>query len=119
MLTGSTDKKVKSFGFDHFIHLWNDERETQKQVNEFIEYLIAEGYLQPTNGTYPVLSLTNKAVTVLLGEETVWQKERIQVRQIIADHKLFDILRQLRREIATAGKISSFTLFFLIKHYVK
>lgn len=111
VLTGSTDKKVKSFGFDHLSTYGMMKEKTQKQVNEFIEYLIAEGYLQPTNGTYPVLSLTNKAVTVLLGEETVWQKERIQVRQIIADHKLFDILRQLRREIATAEKVPPYIIF--------
>ncbi|KQL51175.1 ATP-dependent DNA helicase RecQ [Heyndrickxia shackletonii] len=111
VLTGSNDKKINSFGF-HQLSTYGIMREkTQKDVNEFIDYLTAEGYLRPTDGAYPVLMITNKGINVLIGGEKVFKKEKIQVKRLAQDNPLFEDLRQLRREIASIEKIPPYIIF--------
>lgn len=111
VLTGSANQKIKSFGLDKLSTYGIMKERTQKDVNEFIDFLTAEGYLRPTDGAYPVLMLTNKAVKVLLGEKTVMKKEKLQVKQLVEDHALFDRLRQLRKEIAASEKVPPYIIF--------
>ncbi|QQZ09274.1 DNA helicase RecQ [Heyndrickxia vini] len=111
VLTGSSDKKIRSFGFNKLSTYGIMKDRTQKEVNELIDFLTAEGYLRPTDGQFPVLLLTNQAVEVLRGESIVSRKERIQVKQIIEDNQLFEQLRQLRKEIADKEKVPPYIIF--------
>lgn len=111
VLTGSADKKIISFGFNQLTTYGIMRDRTQKDVNELIDYLTAEGYLRPTDGQYPVLMLTNLAVDVLRGEIKVLRKEKIKVKQIIEDNQLFEQLRMLRREIAEQEKVPPYIIF--------
>ncbi|MBL5768950.1 hypothetical protein B5V88_15145 [Heyndrickxia sporothermodurans] len=111
VLTGSSDKKIKSFGFNKLSTYGIMKERTQKEVNELIDFLTAEGYLRPTDGQYPVLMLTNQAVEVLRGESTVLRKERVKVKQLIEDNQLFERLRKLRKEIADMEKVPPYIIF--------
>lgn len=111
VLTGSNDKKINSFGFHQLSTYGIMKEKTQRDVNEFIDYLTAEGYLRPTDGAYPVLVTTNKGINVLMGGEKVFKKERVQVKQLAQDNPLFEDLRKLRREIATEEKIPPYIIF--------
>ncbi|MEK5521221.1 DNA helicase RecQ [Heyndrickxia sporothermodurans] len=111
VLTGSSDKKIKSFGFNKLSTYGIMKERTQKEVNELIDFLTAEGYLRPTDGQYPVLMLTNQAVEVLRGESTVLRKERVKVKQLIEDNQLFEQLRLLRKEIADTEKVPPYIIF--------
>ncbi|MBS4206863.1 DNA helicase RecQ [Bacillus sp. FJAT-50079] len=111
VLTGSGDKKIKSFQFDQLSTYGIMKEKTQKEVSEFIDFLTAEGYLRPTDGAYPTLLLTNQAGEVLRGKEHVMQKEKVQITQIIEDNDLFEKLRALRREIAEAEKVPPYIIF--------
>ncbi|MFB7302368.1 DNA helicase RecQ [Heyndrickxia sporothermodurans] len=111
VLTGSSDKKIKSFGFNKLSTYGIMKERTQKEVNELIDFLTAEGYLRPTDGQYPFLMLTNQAVEVLRGESTVLRKERVKVKQLIEDNQLFEQLRLLRKEIADAEKVPPYIIF--------
>jgi ATP-dependent DNA helicase RecQ len=111
VLTGSNDKKINSLGFQQLSTYGIMKEKTQKEVNEFIDYLTADGYLRPTDGAYPVLMLTNKGLQVLMGEEKVLKKEKIQVKRFVEDNQLFEDLRQLRREVAAIEKIPPYIIF--------
>ncbi|MBS4204638.1 DNA helicase RecQ [Lederbergia citrea] len=111
VLTGSSDKKIKSFGFDQLSTHGIMKDKTQKDVSEFIDFLTAEGYLRPTDGAYPILMLTEKAGNVLRGKEPVLRKERVRISQIVEDNDLFEELRSLRREIAEAEKVPPYIIF--------
>ncbi|MGE8204928.1 DNA helicase RecQ [Heyndrickxia sp. NPDC080065] len=111
VLTGSSDKKIISFGFNKLSTYGIMREKTQKEVNELIDFLTAEGYLRPTDGQYPVLMLTNQAARVLRGEEAVLRKESVKVKQLIEDNQLFEQLRQLRREIAEKEKVPPYIIF--------
>ncbi|HLU22341.1 MAG TPA: DNA helicase RecQ [Bacillaceae bacterium] len=111
VLTGSGDKKIKSFGFDKLTTYGIMKEKTQKAVNEFIDFLTAEGYLRPTDGAYPVLMITEKSGDVLRGTEKVYRKERVRIAQIVKDDELFERLRMVRKEIAEAEKVPPYIIF--------
>ncbi|WP_018661305.1 DNA helicase RecQ [Heyndrickxia acidiproducens] len=111
VLTGSSDKKIAQFGFHKLSTYGIMKDKTQKDVNELIDFLTAEGYLRPADGTYPVLFLTRKAVRVLRSEEQVFRKEKIKAKQIAEDNLLFERLRAIRKEIADREKIPPYIVF--------
>ncbi|WP_026678369.1 DNA helicase RecQ [Fictibacillus gelatini] len=111
VLTGSSDQKVKNFGFDQLSTYGIMKEQTQQQVCELIDFLTAEQYLVPTGGNYPVLALTKKAVQVLRGEENVVKKESVEAKQFVVQDALFERLRQVRKSIAEAEQVPPFVIF--------
>ena len=111
VLTGSANQKVKNFGFQKLSTYGIMKGKPQKEVNEFIDFLTAEGYLKPTDGTYPILMLTERAGEVLRGNELVYQKEKVQISKIVEDNALFERLRQVRKEIAEGEKVPPYIIF--------
>ncbi|MFC7394952.1 DNA helicase RecQ [Scopulibacillus cellulosilyticus] len=111
VLTGSSDRKIKSFGFDNLSTYGIMSDRTQSQVSGLIDYLTAEQYLAPTGGNYPVLVLTPKAVEVLLGKRNVLKKEEVQAKQFVVQDELFERLRKIRKEIAEAEQVPPFVIF--------
>ncbi|MFS0644718.1 DNA helicase RecQ [Siminovitchia sp. 179-K 8D1 HS] len=111
VLTGSSDQKIRNFGFDKLSTYGIMSEKTQKETVELIDFLTAEGYLRPTDGTYPVLMLTEKAAAVLRGLQQVKRKEKVSVSQVVEDDQLFEVLRKLRREIAAAERVPPYIIF--------
>lgn len=111
VLTGSGDAKIKNFGFDRLSTYGIMKNRTQKYVSELIDFFTAEQFLSPTNGAYPVLTLTASAVYVLRGEKKVFKKENIQVKQISVDNQLFECLRTLRKNIAQEENVPPYIIF--------
>ncbi|MED1202852.1 DNA helicase RecQ [Heyndrickxia acidicola] len=111
VLSGSNDQKIKSMGFNSLSTYGIMRDKTQKYINEFIDFLTADGYLVPSDGQFPVLSLTNKAFKVLLSEESVMRKEMVRAAQLVEDHELFESLRALRKELAENEKIPPYIIF--------
>lgn len=111
VLTGSGDQKIRSFGFDRLSTYGIMKDKTQKETAEFIDFLTAEGYLRPTDGSYPILMLTEKAASVLRGQEKVFRKEKVHITQLVEDNQLFEALRKRRKEIAEAEKVPPYVIF--------
>jgi ATP-dependent DNA helicase RecQ len=111
VLTGSLDQKIKSFGFDRISTFGIMKNKTQKQVMELIDFFTAEQYLLPTNGAYPVLTLTKKAIEVLQNERDVLKKEQVQAEQFVVDDALFTRLRNVRKRLANAEHVPPFVIF--------
>lgn len=111
VLTGSSDQKIRSFGFDQLSTYGIMKDKTQKETAEFIDFLTAEGYLRPTDGSYPILMLSEMAADVLRGKEKVMRREKVRITQIVEDNLLFELLRKLRREIADAENVPPYIIF--------
>lgn len=111
VLTGSADQKIKSFRFDTLSTYGIMKDSSQKEVAEFIDFLTAEGYLRPTDGTYPTLVLTEIAAEVLRGQLPVWKKEKAKITRLAEDNLLFEKLRTLRKEIAEEEKVPPYIIF--------
>ncbi|GGH73844.1 ATP-dependent DNA helicase RecQ [Pullulanibacillus pueri] len=111
VLTGSSSQKIKQFRFNTLSTYGLMADYSQKQVGEFIDYLTAEGYLRATTGSYPVLTLTEQGVDVILGQIKVTKKEALRVKQIIVDNALFDQLRELRKQLSDTEQVPPYMIF--------
>ncbi|KXI55603.1 MULTISPECIES: DNA helicase RecQ [Bacillus cereus group] len=111
VLTGSKNKKVIEFNFHTLPTYGLLSNRSVKEVSEFIEFLISDELIAVEHGTYPTLKVTEKGKEVLLGKENVLRKERVETRQIVQDHPLFEVLREVRKEIAQREGVPPFVIF--------
>ncbi|MGW5981744.1 DNA helicase RecQ [Bacillus mycoides] len=111
VLTGSKNKKVIEFNFHTLPTYGLLSNRSVKEVSEFIEFLISDELIAVEHGTYPTLKVTEKGKEVLLGKENVLRKERVETRQIVQDHPLFEMLREVRKEIAQGEGVPPFVIF--------
>ncbi|MDM5239497.1 DNA helicase RecQ [Bacillus cereus] len=111
VLTGSKNKKLIEFNFHTLPTYGLLSNRSVKEVSEFIEFLISEELIAVEHGTYPTLKVTEKGKEVLLGKENVLRKERVETRQIVQDHPLFEVLRDVRKEIAQGEGVPPFVIF--------
>ncbi|AZQ47614.1 DNA helicase RecQ [Bacillus albus] len=111
VLTGSKNKKVIEFNFHTLPTYGLLSNRSVKEVSEFIEFLISDELIAVEHGTYPTLKVTEKGKEVLLDKENVLRKERVETRQIVQDHPLFEVLREVRKEIAQGEGVPPFVIF--------
>ncbi|UOY89393.1 DNA helicase RecQ [Bacillus glycinifermentans] len=111
VLSGSKNKKVIENGFQHLSTYGILKHQTILEISDFIEFLIADEYIKMSDGTYPVLFVTNKGRNVLLGREEVTRKEKMKTAQIVQDDQLFERLRTLRRKLAQEQGVPPFVVF--------
>ncbi|MGN4422598.1 DNA helicase RecQ [Bacillus cereus group sp. MYBK30-1] len=111
VLTGSKNKKVIEFNFHTLPTYGLLSNRSVKEVSEFIEFLISEELIAVEHGTYPTLKVTEIGKEVLLGKENVLRKERVETRQIVQDHPLFEVLREVRKDIAQGEGVPPFVIF--------
>jgi len=111
VLTGSKNKKVIEFNFHTLPTYGLLSNRSVKEVSEFIEFLISDELIAVEHGTYPTLKVTEKGKEVLLGKENVLRKERVETRQIVQDHPLFEVLREVRKEIAQGEGVPPLVIF--------
>ncbi|WYP24807.1 DNA helicase RecQ [Alkalihalobacillus sp. FSL W8-0930] len=111
ILTGSTNQKIKQFGLDKLPTYGLMKQQTAKSVQSFIDYLVAEEYLQRTNSEYPTIELTERAVNVLLGNEQVMRRIEPETKEPEELDEVFAVLRELRKELASASGIPPYLVF--------
>ncbi|MCU5376324.1 DNA helicase RecQ [Bacillus cereus] len=111
VLTGSKNKKVIEFNFHTLPTYGLLSNRSVKEVSEFIEFLISDELIAVEHGTYPTLKVTEKGKEVLLSKVNVLRKERVETRQIVQDHPLFEVLREVRKEIAQGEGVPPFVIF--------
>ena len=80
-------------------------------LKNFINTLISHGYLSQMEGTYPVLALNQKSMEVLRGQHKVLFKEfKVQEKKSVSN-KLFDLLKELRFNMAKEAGIPPYIIF--------
>lgn len=122
VLKGSKSAKIKSFGFDNLSTYGVMSEYTKDTIKDLIYFLITEGYIKSVGDKYPVLVLDKSADDILFNDKQVFIKRRIEKiapKNVVADSKeelnydsnLFEILRNLRKEIAEINHIPPFIVF--------
>ncbi len=122
VLKGSKSSKIKSFGFDTLSTYGIMSEYTKDTIKDLIYFLITEGYIKSVGDKYPVLVLDKSADDILFNDKQVFIKRRIEKiapKNLVANSKeelnydsdLFEILRNLRKEIAEINHIPPFIVF--------
>ncbi|MEH6942642.1 DNA helicase RecQ [Bacillus sp. JJ722] len=111
ILTGSKNKKILQFKFNELSTYNLMGKQSSKEVNQFIDFLIAEEYITMQQGEYPYLEVSPKGIRVLKQQAQVWRKEEIRTKAVSKQHPLFEKLRELRKEIASREGVPPFVIF--------
>ncbi len=111
VLKGSKNKKVLQRGLERLPTYGLMQSYKEKEILHLIKVLVAEGYIDLTEGQYPVARLLPKAAPVLKGQQQVFLRMRQKKEQTDLDQSLFDRLRQLRREIAQREQVPPYIIF--------
>lgn len=112
VLRGSRNKKILDLKFDGLSTHGIMREVPLQEIKDRINFLVAENYLQLSNGEYPVVKLQPSAVAVIKGDAKVNQKVSLPPSRKEADDvSLFDRLRELRREIARRESLPPYMIF--------
>lgn len=111
VLVGSSNQKIKQFDLMNVSTYGLMKDWSQKAVVELIDVLTAEGYLQPTGSSYPTLQLTEKALHVLTGKETVQLIEAAPPEEPVEQDDIFEALRKCRKQLADEQNLPPYMIF--------
>ncbi|MEJ6951994.1 DNA helicase RecQ [Natronospora cellulosivora (SeqCode)] len=111
VLAGSRNKKVLSNGFDKLTTYNIMSDYSIKDIKNMINILAADSYLDLTEGKYPLVKLNSLSYKVLKGEKEVYQRIEKKQHKISSDNKLFDILKDLRKDIADNEGVPPYVIF--------
>ncbi len=115
VLLGSRDKRVLQFGLDKLSTYGIMKEYTEREIKDMILLIIADGYLQMTEGKFPVVKMTNKSMEVLRGEAKVYkrvEKAHERLKKDLPVHiELFEDLRKVRMDIAMEKKVPPYIIF--------
>ena len=90
VLKGSKNKKVLQRGLDQLPTYGLLQSYKEKEILHLIKVLVAEGYIDLSEGQYPVARLLPKAAPVLKGQQRVFRKIRQKKDQVDIDQSLFE-----------------------------
>lgn len=110
VLRGSKNKKLVDFKLNELTTYGIMKDYSKDDLKEFINTLIANGYLN-YNGEFPVVTPNEKSRNIVMGEEKVLFKEERKVQRIAEENELFIILKNLRREIAENEGVPPYIVF--------
>ena len=122
VLKGANSAKIKTFGFNNLSTYGIMSEYTKDTIKNLIYFLITEGYIHSVGDKYPILVLDQSANDILFHNKKVFIKrkiEKILPKNILSEGKeeldydknLFEILRDLRKEIAELNNIPPFIVF--------
>ncbi|WP_274652221.1 DNA helicase RecQ [Paenibacillus humicola] len=119
VLKGSREKRLLDFGLDRLTTYGLLRNWAEKDISDWLYWLVAEGYMRISDGEYPTVSLTTEALPVLEGKVTVLRRRSTAVRRRsegaaagAENAPLFEALREWRRETAAREHVPPFMLFF-------
>lgn len=111
VLRGSKNRKVIQFGFDSLSTYGIMKDYSSDDLKTFINTLVAQGYLDLVQGTYPTLKLNSLSMKVLKSEKEVKLKEFKIERRIKDTNNLFEILKELRLNISREENLPPYIIF--------
>jgi len=114
VLKGSRNKKVMQYGFEKLSTHGEMRHLAEKEISDLIYVLIAEGYLQLSEGQYPVVRLLPLAADVLKGKRIVEQRVAKSLKPkagTAIDETIFEQLRLIRRELASKAGVPPYIVF--------
>lgn len=117
VLRGSKNNNVMSRGHDR-LSTYNIMSEcSEAEVRYYIDSLLMLGLLKTSDGEYPVIQLTDTSRNAMNGttktefRKKIFKEKIKEAVQLPYNAELFDLLRQLRLEIARQDSVPPFVVF--------
>jgi len=115
VLKGSSDKRLLASGLNKLSTYGLMKQYPEKEITDWLNWLVAEQYLQLSEGQYPVVTLAERARHVIEGKEQVNQRRRSSIKQVMSNTSqdaspIFAALKEWRKEQAAAERIPPFMI---------
>lgn len=108
---GSKNRRIQEIDGERLPHFGKLDL-NQKEALSLINYLIASGYLELSDGEYPLVHVTNQGWDVLDEKRKVYRKKiKIKVDQQDENSSLFKKLKSKRLELARQQHVPAFMIF--------
>lgn len=113
VLRGANDQRIRSFNFQKLSTYGLLSNYTERDITEWINFLIAEGIIETEEGRFPTLKLNETSLEVLTQKKKVHMFSANIPKEEITnfDHELFDALRKVRMTIADELKVPPYVIF--------
>lgn len=123
MLRGGESEKITSAGLDKLSTYGIMGEVSEKRIRSVIDRLISQGYVEKTDGEYPILRVDQSAAAVLKGTEKVSARlpkeepkrkksaANTAVSSFNADPALLAALKSLRSRIASEQGVPAYVVF--------
>lgn len=121
MLRGSENERITSAGLDKLSTYGIMENASEKRIRNIIDRLIGQGYVNKSDGEYPILRVDRSAEAVLRGKEKIsarLPKEKEPKRKasaaagtFSANPELLAALKSLRSRLAQEQKVPAYVVF--------
>lgn len=128
ILKGSQNAKIRRYGFDRNAVFGMLGNFSLSEVRDMVRQCIDDGYLEQSDGKYPVVSLTADGRQAMGGHKRIVQQKRVieEIPAAIPKRRqkrsagtfdeealrpLFDTLRAVRRDLAKDENIPPFVIF--------
>lgn len=122
VIRGSAKAQLKQLGLNEISTYGLLKEKSADNVRAMVNYLVAHDYLQMEEGEFPVLSFTDKTMAFLKGDVKLLMRkveERKEKRERprkehqakTTNEELFEILRNLRREISKEEDVPPYVVF--------
>lgn len=110
ILRGFTGPKISQYRLNELSTYGIMKEYNSKFIRDIIKTLIDLGYVNLKEGTYSMLKLNERSISVLKGKEKVICKLSSDIEEKILNKELFDKLRLWRKEVAFREKIKPYII---------
>lgn len=111
ILYGRKDTKMERKGYQNLSTFAIMNNKEVEWIEEFINFLLSEGYIEHSAGSFPVIRLNSRSRLVLDNKITVYRRHDEQVSYDYYDDPLFEGLNNLRHQIAKEEKVPPYVVF--------
>jgi len=120
VLKGAQNKKIKGARLESLKTFGIMRGQSPDEIRRIAQFLIQKGYIQIVGDQYPLVKITNKASSVLSGDQTVEMPVPKTAKPVpvpeaklshIVDEDLFVKLKALRLELAQEQGVPAFVIF--------
>ncbi|MGL4534029.1 MAG: DNA helicase RecQ [Fusobacteriaceae bacterium] len=111
ILLGKLDSKLEKKGVQTLSTFGIMRDKKREWLEEFINFLISENYMNQSAGSFPVLGLTKKAYDVVKNLKRVMRREGEKISYDYYEDPLFQKLIVLRKSISEKEKVAPYIIF--------
>lgn len=111
ILYGRVDTKMQRKGYQNLSTFGIMDDKELAWIDEFINFLLSEGYMEHSAGSYPVLLLNSKSRDVLENKISVFRRKNEKVTYDYYDDPLFEGLTNLRVQIGKEENVPPYVVF--------
>ncbi len=111
ILKGYSGPKISEYNLQSLTTYGIMRQYSTSFIKDIIHTLIAEGFLDKKEGTYSMVRLNSKSLSLLKGRERLLTRIIREEEEELRDSPLFQRLRRLRKEIAEREKLPPYIIF--------